>query len=135
MDALELKRILELHKIWLNGDKEGVRANLRGADLRGADLRGADLRGANLRGANLRGADLRGATTDDKFVQASCIGSSKRMTTYNATKDEIFCGCFKGTLEQFEKRVEETHKDNAQYLSEYRSAIAFFKAIKNGGMK
>ena len=68
---LELKNILEKHFLWLAGDPNGVRAdlketnlyeaNLRGADLRKADLRKADLRWANFRGADLRGADLRGA--------------------------------------------------------------------------
>jgi uncharacterized protein YjbI with pentapeptide repeats len=114
-------------------------ANLSGANLSEADLRGADLREANLRGANLRGADLREADlreadlsealTDDKFVQLSCIGSARRMTTYNANKDIIFCGCFKGTLEQFEAQVKETHADNLIYLNEYLSAITFFKSI------
>lgn len=62
----DLQKILELHKLYLEGDSRGVQANLRGANLRnvdlfGADLRGADLSGANLSGANLRCADLRGA--------------------------------------------------------------------------
>jgi hypothetical protein len=72
----EIQSILELHSKWLYNDKDGKKANLRGADLYGADLCGAnlygtdlcganlygtDLRGANLRGANLRGADLCGA--------------------------------------------------------------------------
>ena len=66
MDQKELDKILELHKMWLNGDENGKRADLYGADLRvanlrGANLYGADLYGADLRGANLRGADLRGA--------------------------------------------------------------------------
>ena len=61
MTRKELDKILELHKMWLNGDENGKRADLRGADLRGADLYGADLRGANLRGADLYGANLRGA--------------------------------------------------------------------------
>ena len=66
MNAKDLAETLKLHKKWLGGEKEGIRANLRGADLRGAnlsgaDLSGADLSGAELSGANLRGADLRGA--------------------------------------------------------------------------
>ena len=39
----ELNSILQKHHCWLNGDKGGERANLRGANLRGADLWGADL--------------------------------------------------------------------------------------------
>ena len=57
----ELEKILNLHEKWLNGDKDGIRANLIGANLIGADLSGADLRGANLNGANLSGANLSGA--------------------------------------------------------------------------
>jgi len=59
MNATELQKVLEEHKVWITSMREsGSKADLRGADLRGADLRGADLRGANLRVANLRGADL-----------------------------------------------------------------------------
>ncbi|HHK8374363.1 TPA: pentapeptide repeat-containing protein [Serratia marcescens] len=67
MNATELRKILDEHKLWVTSLREnGSRAdlcgaNLRGADLRDADLCGANLRGANLYGANLRGADLRGA--------------------------------------------------------------------------
>lgn len=39
----ELKEILKKHKLWLNNEEGGTRADLRGADLRGADLWGADL--------------------------------------------------------------------------------------------
>lgn len=39
--------------MWLWGDANGKRANLRDADLYGANLRGANLRGADLRGADL----------------------------------------------------------------------------------
>jgi hypothetical protein len=86
MNATELQKVLEEHKLWITSMREsGSRAdlcdadlcdaNLCGADLRGAnlcdanlcgaDLRDADLRGADLRGANLRGADLRGANLRD----------------------------------------------------------------------
>lgn len=66
MDTKELADVLAKHKLWLDGDTNGVRAdlssaNLIGANLSSADLRGADLRGANLYGADLRGANLRGA--------------------------------------------------------------------------
>ena len=38
MKANELKKILELHEKWLNGEEGGERADLSGADLSGADL-------------------------------------------------------------------------------------------------
>ena len=61
MNNIDLKTILEKHKMWLNDEDGGEMADLSGADLSGADLSGADLRWANLRGADLSGADLRWA--------------------------------------------------------------------------
>ena len=49
----ELNEILQKHKMWLNNDKGGERADLRGADLRSIHLRFADLRFADLRGTDL----------------------------------------------------------------------------------
>ena len=49
----EIKNILRLHKMWLDGYHEGESVDLRDADLRGADLRGANLSGADLISANL----------------------------------------------------------------------------------
>ena len=61
MEASKLKEILKKHKMWLNGEEGGERANLRSADLIGADLKGANLRGSDLICAELSGADLSGA--------------------------------------------------------------------------
>lgn len=135
-------------------------ANLSGADLSDADLRGADLRGANLRGANLRGAYLRGAylcgscltgaglsgadlryanlrgadlsyaTFDDSIFCLDRIGSFKRRTTYNASKNIVWCGCFRGTFEEWVAKIRETYPDdNNVYRKEYEAAIAFFKTV------
>ena len=59
MTTTELKTILSNHKLWLNGKKNGVCADLGGVDLSGANLSNANLRYANLRGANLSYANLR----------------------------------------------------------------------------
>ena len=90
MTSEEIKKVLELHKKWLNNEQNGeradlCRANLSEANLHCADLRGADLRGANLHWANLywanlycadlRGADLRGATLDFSCFPLWCGGS------------------------------------------------------------
>ena len=53
MEQKKLDEILRLHKMWLNGEEEGKRADLQDAALRGADLQDAALRGADLRGADL----------------------------------------------------------------------------------
>ena len=67
----QLAEILQKHKMWLNEEEGGERANLRSAnlsdanlsdaDLRFADMSDADLRSANLRSANLSVANLRSA--------------------------------------------------------------------------
>ena len=68
---MNFKKILKKHKKWLDDEKGGKCADLKGVDLRKADLiginliggnlRGADLRDVNLIGINLTGADLSGA--------------------------------------------------------------------------
>jgi uncharacterized protein YjbI with pentapeptide repeats len=105
-------------------------ANLSSANLRSADLSYADLSYADLRSANLRYADLRYAKTDKRYIQIGCIGSAKRMTTYCFEDDIVMCGCFTGTLKEFEKKVKENHKDNPQYLKEYTGAIKYIKSLK-----
>ena len=72
MNTDELKTMLEKHKLWLDDEEGGKRADLEGADLRDADLRDADLRGAELRGAELRGANLRGANLDYTCLPLWC---------------------------------------------------------------
>jgi len=105
-------------------------ADLTSANLRYADLRYADLTSADLTSANLKYADLRYADFDKRYIQISRIGSSKRMTTYCFDDDVVMCGCFIGTLEQFEKEVSYTHKDNEQFLKEYIGFITYLKSIK-----
>ena len=68
MTAEKLQKILEKHKLWLNDEPSGERADLRWADLRWANLSGANLSGANLSGANLSGAD--GLLSAVNFMEA-----------------------------------------------------------------
>ena len=133
-------------------------ATLCGADLRGADLRGVNLRGANLCGADLRGANLRGATLcgaglcgadlrcDDLpaiILQVGPIGSRKDYVVYNASDDNIRCGCWNdyngGTLEEFEARVEEVYpsekKDTLKFRNEYLAVIGYFKTVREECLK
>ena len=66
MTQEELNKVLELHKKWLNGEKDGAKADLCGVSLCNANLIDADLIGANLRDADLIGANLYGTILDDK---------------------------------------------------------------------
>ena len=46
------------------------------------------------------------------YASAKGFGSCHRNTTFFRTKEnsiEVACGCFKGTLEEFRKKVMETH--------------------------
>ena len=64
----ELNEILKFHKMWLNSEQGGKRADLRRSVLTGANLRDADLRDALLIGANLRRSVLTGADLRDAFL-------------------------------------------------------------------
>ena len=86
-----------------------IGANLSGANLIGANLIGANLRGANLIGANLRGADLSGA---DGIHQFGPMPTSGRII-YAVRHDTTFmvnAGCFWGTLDELESKVNASHK-------------------------
>lgn len=121
-------------------------ANLCGVNLCGADLCAAnlcntnlsyaDLCDADLCDANLGGADLSCATFDDRIFCLDRIGSVKRRTTYNATKDIVWCGCFTGTFKKWVAKIRKTYPDeNNVYRKEYEAAIAYFKAIAKASRK
>jgi len=89
----KLDDIIAQHKIWLEGNGEGKRADLRWADLSGADLRGVDFSYATLFGANLCGADLQGADLSDadfrKVVFSGAVVSGvniKKIKDYETTE-------------------------------------------------
>ena len=57
------------------------------------------------------------------------IGSRNDTTTFFKTKDKkinVCCGCFRGTIEEFEKAVEETH-GGSFYEKQYKIAIELAK--------
>ena len=106
-------------------------AYLGSAYLCGADLRGAYLRGADLGSAYLRGADLgcwgKIQSLSD-ILQVGAIGSRKEYTTIFHTDKGVFvqCGCFRGTLDEFEAKVKETHQGN-KHERDYLALIEFVK--------
>jgi hypothetical protein len=70
----------------------------------------------------------------DHIISIGSIGSRNSTTYFFPCKDGIVvrCGCYGGMLDEFEVRVRETHKDNAQYLREYLGAIEYVKSITAG---
>ena len=70
---------------------------------------------------------------NDNHCGFDCFGSANRHTHAYLTKDnkvEITCGCFKGSIEEFEKKVEETHSGTV-YEKQYKAIINIIK-IKFG---
>lgn len=110
MTREKLNEVLMLHNKWLNGEEDGVKANLSGADLERADLERSDLERANLSGSNLSGA--KGVYT---FME---YDTSKR-TVYCIKHDNtwmIKAGCFWGSLDELEAKVKATHNSKV-YLA------------------
>ena len=118
-------------------------ADLYGANLCDANLYGANLCDANLRRADLCGANLRRAILPAIILQVGPIGSRKDYIVYNASDDNIRCGCWNdymgGTLEEFEARVEEVYpsekKDTLKFRNEYLAVIGYFKTVRETCLK
>lgn len=143
MNKEELNEVLRLHKMWLNDEEEGVRADLRGADLRGADLRGAylsyadlrgadlsyanlsyaDLIGANLSGANLRGANLRGADLSGANLPMYCKWSN------SIINGKIKIGCKTNTPEEWAEWLESDEEfETKRGTQEFKQIEAVIRA-------
>jgi hypothetical protein len=125
MEKEALKKILDNHLVYLGTHEEKFRANLHGANLSDANLSGA-----NLYDANLSGANLTKAITNSRYISISCIGSRKGMTTYDFDNDIIWCGCFKGSLAEFEAQVEKNHPADSTFYQEYMAFIQFIYQLK-----
>ena len=141
MKIEQLKEVLELHKKWLNFEKDGVRANLSeadlyeadlyganlyGADLRGAKFSGADLSGANLRGADLRGADLYGAKYGDVILKGTPFQIYTNIYYVLIFHEHIKIGCeFHSTKEW------ENFTDKEILAMDSKTALSFWKKWKD----
>ena len=126
------------------------RANLGGANLSGADLRYANLRYANLEGAvldeaklcgaNLENANFRGASlvvkslwTPRPILKLGQCGRAGRDTIVFFFEDKseplIRCGCFFGTIAEFEAKIHETHAGTF-HEKEYMAIVDHIKTIR-----
>lgn len=90
MEKEKLDKILENHKLWLNGEG-GECANLRGADLRYANLYNIDLRCANLNSADLSGASLYNANLSGaSLYNANLYSSNLNNANLNNVKTNMY---------------------------------------------
>ena len=68
-------------------------------------------------------------SNDNEHCGFDCFGSANRHTHSYKTKSgkiEITCGCFLGSIEEFEKQIKETHQGN-EFERQY---IAIVEVIK-----
>ena len=64
---------------------------------------------------------------DNEHCGFDGFGSCNRHTHAYMTKEkkvEIICGCFRGSIEEFEKKVEETHSGTV-YEKQYKSCLLY----------
>ena len=131
----ELEEILKLHKMWLDGEEDGKRADLSCTDLSGADLSGADLsysdliyanlshtdlsysnlshaylNGGNLSCANLSGADLSGANLSGADLNNVKYNETTLFFTMQCPEKGSFIGYKKSDNKIVELRIEEDSK-------------------------
>jgi len=148
MDKTEITKILDLHKKWINGDSDGVKANLCFADLRSANLRSAnlcfadlcfadlrfadlssanlcfaDLSSANLRSADLRFADLSSANLRFADLSSADLSSAKNLLSATAWLLSAFKSNSKGIIVyKAQKAMHESPKSwiwqKGKYLTE-----------------
>ena len=117
-----MKTKIEIKSIWggilfeYEKENNSIKDTLIEAVKSGAYLRGADL------------DDLGKLQSYSDILIAGVIGSRNDYTTIFHTDKGIFvqCGCFIGTLEEFEAKVKETHQGN-NHEKDYLALIQFAK--------
>jgi len=125
--------ILKNHRMWLNKERGGKKANLQGADLRRADLIGANLREADLRKADLQDADLQGADLRGADLRGANLQNTGIITfQYNkhfaySFNDLIKIGCEEHSIEYWLKNYRSIGKDANYSKDEIAIYGAFIK--------
>ena len=110
-------------------------ANIENSSIRGVAYIGGD---ANVYNVNLEPSNINlsynaNIKNNNDLLVIGPIGSRFDYTTFYITKDNsiwVCCGCFTGSIEDFVKKVQFTHRNN-HFAKEYFSAIELAK-IKLG---
>ena len=104
-------------------------ANLDNANLYKANLNYASLENANLENANLYKASLYNARleriTGKLILAVNGIGCRTSTTIYNYTDDQIQCGCFFGSFQQWLKKIKKTYTRYNRHYQEYKRAACY----------
>ena len=88
------------------------------------NLENASLNNANLDKANLDNAMLE-RITGKLILSVNGIGSRTSTTIYNYTDDQIQCGCFFGSFQQWLKKIKKTYTRDNQHYQEYKRAACY----------
>lgn len=95
----------------------------------------ASLHGTKTDFTNFRGAVLDGTSLDKRYIQVSQIGALRGSIIYCFDDDVIWSdGGFTGSLDDFEKLLEESFKsnvsENKKYQKEYKNFINYINSLK-----
>ena len=88
------------------------------------NLENASLNNANLDKANLDNAMLE-RITGKLILSVNGIGSRTSTTIYNYTDDQIQCGCFFGSFQQWLKKIKKTYTRYNRHYQEYKRAACY----------
>lgn len=134
MTKNELKKILTLHKLWLNDSTKGKKADLAYAILTGADLTRAKLTDADLTNADLAYADLTGADLTRADLAYAVLTGAKilyfrynKHTAYYTYTDNISIGCQTSSIKQWKKEYKKIGKSEGYTKDEIEMYGAFIK--------
>lgn len=83
----------------------------------------------------LRTLDARGTQLKDNIFEtlhaSKSIGSRYDITEFWIEANEIKCGCWKGTLEEFDKRVKSVYENGNKHISQYMDFISECLKLRN----
>jgi len=145
VDNIKVSDILNNHKLWLNDNKQGEKANFRGADLdganleganldganlNGADLKGANLIGANLKGADFRGADLKGANLKGANLDNTCVYSFSIGIHFGFLHENtIKIGCVSHDVNYWRKNIVKIGREHDYTNTQIKQVISILKLL------
>jgi hypothetical protein len=73
--------------------------------------------------------------TGENIIFFGGIGRERRLSWYDIKKDEVRCGCFQGTLAQYEDQIAKYAANYPHHAMEYEGAIQFIKACRAARLK
>ena len=112
-------------------------ADLSYADLSTADLSYADLYNTNLCKAKLNNTNFIGSKffstnlykAEGCFVGVENVGSRNDTTHYFYNDNRVICGCFDGSMEEFEDKVKKKYNKDNHYYKQYMITIDALKKL------